>query len=96
MKLAVATTLILSCLTSHAAAFSAVAPPSSSSAASTGSPDPVDRSMRGIDDQTATNTDDGPIFDPTEGDNPALIRNNNDQVWVPQVRLYVVVVVNER
>lgn len=52
--------------------------------------------MRGIDDQTATNTDDGPIFDPTEGDNPALIRNNNDQVWVPQVRLYVVVVVNER
>ena len=29
-------------------------------------------------------------FDPTAGDNAALIYNNNDEVWVPQVRMYVV------
>lgn len=26
-------------------------------------------------------------FDPTAGDNAALIYNNNDEVWVPQVNL---------
>jgi len=33
--------------------------------------------MKGIDSDPNT-------FDPTEGESPALIRNNNDQVWVPQ------------
>jgi hypothetical protein len=69
--------LLLASITSTTTAFSAVAP-STAGAAATGNPDPVDRSMRGIDQPDS--------FDPTGGDSPALIRNNNDQVWVPQVR----------
>lgn len=34
--------------------------------------------MEGIDSDPDT-------FDPTEGDSPAMIRNNNGEVWVPQV-----------
>ena len=34
--------------------------------------------------RTATNED----FDPTAGDSAALIYNNNDEVWVPQVQLF--------
>jgi hypothetical protein len=68
-----------------AAAFSAVAPKSSSSpsSASKGGEmmEPVDKTMTGIDKEGS--------FDPTEGDNPALQRNNQDEVWVPQVRTYV-------
>jgi len=37
---------------------------------------PIDRSLKGIDAEGS--------FDPTSGDNPALIRNNNDEVWVSQ------------
>ena len=59
-------------------AFSAVAPSSSGSVTGSGSSDEIDRSLRGIDDEAS--------FDPTAGENPALKRNNNDQVWVPQVR----------
>lgn len=70
--------VLLASMVSVAAAFSAVAPASSASA--TGSPDPVDRSMRGIDTDPAT-------YDPTAGDRPAVTRNNNDQVWVQQVRM---------
>lgn len=70
------TAFFLSSLVSSVSAFSAVAP--SSASAATGNPDPVDRSMKGIDQDAAT-------FDPTTGESPALIRNNNDQVWVPQV-----------
>jgi hypothetical protein len=62
----------------NGAAFSAVAP--SSVGAAIGNPDPVDKSMRGIDKEPST-------FDPTAGDSPALNRNNMDQVWVPQVRM---------
>lgn len=69
------TALILASMASTASAFSAVAP--SSSGASLGNTDPVDKSLRGIDGDDST-------FDPTEGDNAALTRNNNDQVWVPQ------------
>lgn len=43
------------------------------------STEPVDKTLKGID--TADDT-----FDPLGGDSPALIRNNNDEVWVPQVR----------
>ena len=71
------TALILASLVNGVAAFSAVAP--ASSGASTGSPDPVDKSMRGIDSDEGT-------FDPTAGENPAVTRNNNDKVWVSQVR----------
>ena len=67
---------MLTTFVTAASAFSAVAP--SSSGASTGNPDPIDKSLRGIDGDEST-------FDPTEGEKPALIRNNNDQVWVPQV-----------
>jgi hypothetical protein len=28
-------------------------------------------------------------FDPTAGDNAALIYNNNDEVWVPQVKYFI-------
>lgn len=40
---------------------------------------PVDRTMRTVDSDANT-------FDPTAGDAPALNRNNNGEVWVPQVR----------
>lgn len=69
------TALILASMASAASAFSAVAP--SNSGASLGNTEPVDRSLRGIDSDEST-------FDPTDGDNAALTRNNNDQVWVPQ------------
>lgn len=70
------TALFLASLVNNACAFSAVAP--SSAASATGNPEPVDRSLIGIDSDPDT-------FDPTSGESPALIRNNNDQVWVPQV-----------
>ena len=38
----------------------------------------IDKSLAGIDKDPDT-------FDPTEGEEPALIRNNNDEVWVQQV-----------
>mmetsp|Transcript_16998 Transcript_16998/g.38248 ORF Transcript_16998/g.38248 Transcript_16998/m.38248 type:complete len:294 (-) Transcript_16998:527-1408(-) len=38
----------------------------------------VDRSLRGIDSSNAS------ASDPTSGPRPALIRNNADEVWVPQ------------
>ncbi len=45
------------------------------------STEPVDKTLQGID--TAADHD---TFDPLGGDSPALIRNNKDEVWVPQVR----------
>jgi hypothetical protein len=42
---------------------------------------PVDKTMRSVDDGTTHK-----LFDPTSGDHPAVIRNNNDGVWVSQVR----------
>jgi hypothetical protein len=65
------TALILASMANAASAFSAVAP-------NGGSTEAVDKSLKGIDaDESA--------FDPVEGDNSALIRNNNGEVWVPQV-----------
>ena len=69
--------LVLAAFARSASAFSAIAP--TSNGAATGNPEPVDRSMKGIDGDSAT------AFDPTSGTSPALIRNNVDQVWVPQV-----------
>jgi hypothetical protein len=79
--------LLVSVATTNVSAFSAVAPnkvstaPAKKSADATAPDDSVvDRSMKGID------TDTNPrAFDPTNGENPALIRNNKDGVWVPQV-----------
>ena len=51
-------------------AFSAVAPKSTTPNLET-----VDKSMPNKDSP----------FDPTSGDSSALKRNNNDEVWVPQV-----------
>jgi hypothetical protein len=51
----------------------------SASAFSAVAPGSIDRSLRGIDSEESA-------FDPTAGESPALILNNNDQVWVPQVR----------
>ena len=44
------------------------------------STDPVDKSLKGIDANAEHD-----VFDPLGGDAPALVRNNNDEVWVPQV-----------
>ena len=71
--------LIVALLAGNAAGFSAVAPKPSTPAASDAAPslEPIDKSMTGIDAPGS--------FDPTEGDSPALKRNNNDGVWVEQV-----------
>ena len=61
----------------QASAFSAVAPPKASTPVSGGNSEPIDRSLKGIDSDAS--------FDPTEGDSPAVIRNNKDEVWVSQV-----------
>ena len=63
-------------------AFSAVAPPSKTKTAAKGGGgapnlDPVDKTMKGLDDET--------VFDPTSGSSAALTRNNKGEVWVPQV-----------
>jgi len=58
--------------------FSAVAPSKASTPVSGGNSEPIDRSMRGVDSDPSA-------FDPTEGDSPAVIRNNKDEVWVSQV-----------
>ncbi len=73
-----ATALFLASSAISASAFSAVAPVSNGAASASGSPDPVDKSLRGIDAEGS--------FDPVDGDNAALTRNNNDEVWVQQVR----------
>lgn len=44
------------------------------------STDPVDKSLKGIDTDAEHD-----VFDPLGGDSPALVRNNNEEVWVPQV-----------
>jgi hypothetical protein len=64
---------LLSLVASGASAFSAVAPNRAGPVAKGA----VDRTMQGIDAAGA--------FDPTAGENPALSRNNKDEVWVPQV-----------
>jgi len=65
------TALALALLAGNASAFSAVAPKSSTpAAASGGNLEPVDKTMQGIDKAGS--------FDPTEGDSPALKRNNNN------------------
>ncbi|MGK3735669.1 MAG: hypothetical protein ACI8RD_001054 [Bacillariaceae sp.] len=80
----IAIALFLASSACTASAFSAVAPPSAGSTTGNGSeslnPDSIDKTMRGIDDES------GFDFDPVAGENPALTRNNNGEVWVPQVR----------
>ena len=64
-------------------AFSVVTPPSVGSTTALSdslNPDSIDKTMRGIDDES------GFDFDPVAGDNPALTRNNKGEVWVQQVR----------
>lgn len=78
---AVATSVLL--LTENVSAFSAVAPKSTTPATGSKLPnlDPVDKTLDGIDAEGS--------FDPTDGDNAAIQRNNKDEVWVPQVRKYI-------
>lgn len=73
MKFAVSVLLIASWGAASISAFSAVAPRKVSTPATD-----IDKSMKNVDDE--------PTFDPTGGDHPALTRNNNDDVWVSQVR----------
>jgi len=42
-------------------------------------PEAIDHTLKGVDDDAAHD-----VFDPTEGSNPAVSRNNNDEVWVRQ------------
>eukprot|EP00804_Cyclotella_cryptica_P002150 CCRYP_006561-RA/>CCRYP_006561-RA protein AED:0.04 eAED:0.04 QI:879/1/1/1/0.66/0.5/4/1611/404 len=44
-----------------------------------GNTNPVDRTMKGIDDNLGYDA-----FDPTAGENPAVVRNNHGGVWVQQ------------
>ena len=67
--------LVWTILSASAAAFSAVAPKAGAGAVMKGE---IDRSMKGIDENGA--------FDPVAGENAALTRNNNGEVWVPQVK----------
>jgi len=87
MKFSLCAVLFVSSLSAGGVdGFSAVVPPKSPSATNNGAAKsaagaaaqaPVDRSMRGMDDDAT--------FDPTGGRNPALTRNNKDEVWVSQV-----------
>jgi hypothetical protein len=84
MKVTIGTLCILvaSLVLSMAGGFSAVAPPSTPKTTSVGgipNLDPVDKTMEGIDTSN--------VFDPTDGDNAAVKRNNNEEVWVQQVRV---------
>ena len=74
-----ATALFLASSAISASAFSAVAP--KANGAATGSPEPIDKSLKGIDAEGS--------FDPVEGENAALSRNNNGEVWVQQVRITI-------
>lgn len=71
--------LIAAFTVTTASAFSAVAPKPSSPVKVEAAPssEPVDKSLKGIDADSST-------FDPTTGENAALTRNNNDEVWVSQ------------
>ena len=69
--------LLVACLAAASvSAFSAVAPKADAGAVKLGD---IDRSMKGIDEKGS--------FDPVQGENAALKRNNKNEVWVPQVRL---------
>ena len=75
-----ATAFFLASSAISASAFTAVGPASVGSALRMAeNPDPIDKSLRGIDAEGS--------YDPVAGDNAALTRNNNDEVWVQQVRL---------
>ena len=72
-----ATAFLLASTAFSASAFSAVSPPSNGIKAEAA--EAVDKTLRGIDAEGS--------FDPTDGDNAALTRNNNDEVWNQQVSL---------
>ena len=86
-----AAALFIASLSGSVSAFSPVAPnPPTTSvlfAATNGvsapSSDPVDKTLTGIDAGAPHD-----VFEPTEGENPALTRNNNDEVWVTQVSYF--------
>jgi hypothetical protein len=73
--------IILASLVGSAHALSSATQPKTVKVNTGGAPsmDPVDKRLEGIDSDPNT-------FDPTEGESPALFRNNNDEVWVKQVR----------
>lgn len=77
----IATALLLASSALSASAFSAVSPASNGVKA-----EAVDKSLRGIDAEGS--------FDPVVGDNAALTRNNNDEVWNQQVRLVYSLITN--
>ena len=68
----VSAALLIASWSVSVSAFSAVAPQKTVAAGS------IDRTMEGIDAADA--------FDPAEGENSALTRNNKGEVWVSQVR----------
>lgn len=66
--------LLVSSIPVSASAFSAVAPIRGDSVGGS-----IDRSMKDVDENIS--------YDPTQGENAALTRNNKNEVWVPQVAI---------
>lgn len=70
-------TFLLAALIGTASAFTATTPVTAANKASES--DPIDASMKDVDVGIGYEA-----FDPLAGDRPAVVRNNNDGVWVPQ------------
>jgi hypothetical protein len=77
MKYSTILSLVLAVASVDAFAPTFVGTTSRASSLYAANPDPVDKSMKGIDAEGS--------FDPTAGSVPALQRNNNGEVWVEQV-----------
>ena len=78
--LAVSSVVLLSTLSSVSVVVEAFSAPAVPGRTTTTTTAPVDKTMKNVDKDPSTS------FDPTKGDQPALVRNNKDQVWVEQVR----------
>ena len=76
-------TVLLASLVSAVASFSVQSPVSSGAEKVASVSESIDHTMKGADDDLSYDA-----FDPLEGERPALVRNNKDEVWVPQVSLH--------
>lgn len=72
-------TVLLASLVSAVASFSVQSPVSSGAEKVASVSESIDHTMKGADDDLSYDA-----FDPLEGERPALVRNNKDEVWVPQ------------
>lgn len=72
-------TVLLASLVSAVSSFSVQSPVSSGAEKVESVSESIDYTMKGADDDLSYDA-----FDPLEGDRSALVRNNKDEVWVPQ------------